>query len=183
MIIYLKTLFKQLSDDIKNYNEDIYNEIIGDTVKESEQIKKVCQFTLLKEYSELRSSILNKCNDFPLLSERINYYNDMLSTPAKIYSFVEKHASRVRWQIMRIYRNRNLIIHNGSKMPYLSLLVENLHSYVDDFLSYTIRSFSEGKDINSMCQELFVKECKWNTSFIKMKDDINSEQIDYILSL
>ena len=59
MIIYLKTLFKQLSDDIKNYNEDIYNEIIGDTVKESEQIKKVCQFTLLKEYSELRSSILN----------------------------------------------------------------------------------------------------------------------------
>ena len=68
-------------------------------------------------------------------------------------------------------------------MPYLSLLVENLHSYVDDFLSYTIRSFSEGKDINSMCQELFVKECKWNTSFIKMKDDINSEQIDYILSL
>ena len=90
----------------------------------------------------------------------IEYYSNVLGTPAKVHSFVEKHAERVRWQIMRIYRNRNLIIHNASKMPYLSLLIENLYSYVDEFISYMIHCMANGKDINGMCQELFVKECR-----------------------
>ena len=180
---YIYSLFKQLSDDIYTYDDNIYNSIIEDATEESEIINKVCRFTLLHENEDRRKDIISKCSDFPLLTERINYYNDTLSTPAKIYSFVEKHADRVRWQIMRIYRNRNMIVHNGSTMPYLPLLIENLHSYVDDFISYTIHSMAEGKDINSMCQELFVKECKWNASFMRLKDPVNSEQIDYILSM
>ena len=76
-----------------------------------------------------------------------------------------------------------MIIHNGNKMPYLSLLIENLHSYVDDFISYTIHSLAEGKDVNSMCQELFVKECKWNNSFMRKKNPVDEPQIDYILSM
>ena len=39
------------------------------------------------------------------------------------YSFAEKHSDRVRWQIMRIYRNRNLIIHNADSMPYLMIFL------------------------------------------------------------
>ena len=90
----------------------------------------------------------------------IEYYSNVLGTPAKVHSFVEKHAERVRWQIMRIYRNR---------MPYLSLLIENLYSYVDEFISYMIHCMANGKDINGMCQELFVKECRWNAAFPRKK--------------
>jgi hypothetical protein len=107
----------------------------------------------------------------------------MLKTPALVNSFVEKHAERVKWQIMRIYRNRNLIIHNGSSMPYLSLLIENLHSYVDVFLSYAIHSLAEKKNIETMCHELFMKECKWNASFPRNKEPLTKEQIQYMLSL
>ncbi len=84
---------------------------------------------------------------------------------------------------MRIYRNRNMIIHNGENMSYLSLLIENLHSYVDDFISYVIHGVAEGKDINAMCQELFVKECEWNSKFQKVKDPITLKQIKYMLSM
>ena len=127
--------------------------------------------------------VLASCDDFPLLRERIDYYYNTLGTPAKVHAFVEKHADRVRWQIMRIYRNRNLIIHNGRKMPYLPLLIENLHSYVDDFITYIIHSMAKGKDINAMCQELFVKECKWNSTLLRNKEAITEEQIKYILAI
>lgn len=180
---YIYSLFKQLSYDLHHYNDDIYQEIIGNAETEAEIVKKVCCFTLLESNTEKRERVLNSCIDFPLLAERINYYHDVLSSPAKIYLFVEKHADRVRWQIMRIYRNRNMIIHNGNRMPYLSLLIENLHAYVDDFISYTIHSLAEGKDVNSMCQELFVKECKWNNSFMRSKDSLDESQIDYVLSM
>jgi hypothetical protein len=68
-------------------------------------------------------------------------------------------------------------------MPYLSLLIENLHSYVDDFLAYTIHNLSEEKSIDGMCQELFVKECKWSSTFKTATDIITKEQIEYMLSL
>ena len=180
---YIYSLFKQLANDIKDYSEPLYNSIIGTEQTESEIVRLVCEFSLLESNKEWRESALASCNDFPLLKERINYYCNTLGTPAKVHSFVEKHADRVRWQIMRIYRNRNLIIHNGSKMDYLPLLIENLHSYVDDFLSYTIHSMAEGKDISGMCQELFVKECKWNTTLPRNNNLITQEQIKYILAI
>ena len=68
-------------------------------------------------------------------------------------------------------------------MPYLHLLIENLHSYVDDFLSYAIRSLSEGRDIESMCQELFVKECRWNAKFQKNKRPLDSNLIAQMLCI
>lgn len=180
---YIYSLFKQLANDIKNYNEDLYEEIVGSETNELHVVKLVCEFTLLDSYKDKREIALNSCNDFPLLKERIGYYYNVLGTPAKVHSFVEKHAERVRWQIMRIYRNRNLIIHNGSKMPYLALLIENLHSYVDDFISYVVHSMAKGRDINGMCHELFVKECRWNSSLPRNKQAIIEEQIKYILAL
>lgn len=39
------------------------------------------------------------------------------------------HNKRVSWQLQRIYRARNLIVHKGEKLTYIDRLVENLHSY------------------------------------------------------
>lgn len=107
----------------------------------------------------------------------------MLSKPADVYAFVEKHAERVKWQIMRIYRNRNLIIHNGDNMPYLELLIENLHSYVDDFMSYLIHCLSEGATVSRMCQELFSKECEWLAEFSNSRAGMTSEVICKMLAV
>lgn len=180
---YVNSLFSQLLDDIKNYDLDWYNNNILSTNRDDSVIL-LAEFILLDINKVKREEFLCNCNDFPLLKERINYYNSTLSDPRKVYDYVEKHANRVRWQIMRIYRNRNLIVHNASKMPYLSLLIENLHSYVDDFLYYTISSISNGKSILSMCQELYIKECKWHSNFAKNKKNIlTKEDIEMMLSI
>lgn len=75
-----------------------------------------------------------------------------------------------------------MIIHNGETMPYLNLLIENLHSYVDDFIEYVFMSVSKGNTIDSMCQELFIKECQWNAHFSKSKNELDSETIKEIIS-
>lgn len=178
---YIYSLFEQLATDIKNYDEQFFNNLVGTNREKAVQI--VCEFVLLDTYEQERAEFLNRCTNFPLLKERIEYYKSVLSSTTSIFKFVDKHAERVRWQVMRIYRNRNLIIHNGKSMPYMRLLIENLHSYVDDFLSYSIRSLSEGHDIESMCQELFVKECRWNTYFQKNNRQLDGDLITQMLDM
>lgn len=180
---YLFSLFDQLAGDIRNYDEGMFARIVEDATDKKDVVQKVCEFVLLPEMEFYRDIELAKMVDFPLLRERIRYYNDKLSTPKLVHQYVEKHADRVRWQVMRIYRNRNLIVHNGDSMPYLSLLIENLHSYVDDFLAYTIHSLANGNNIESMCQEVYIAECKWNERFAKSKDPITRNQIKEMLSI
>ena len=179
---YIYSLFFQLAFDIKNYSETKYNEIIKDATEEFEIIHNICNYVVLEKFKEDRDVFLLSINDFPLLVERIKYYNIVLSTIDNISHFIEKHSIRVRWQIMRIYRNRNLIIHNGKTMPYSKLLIENLHSYVDDFLDYTIKNLSNGNNIDGMCQELFSKECEWNEILKNNKAKVDPDIIKRILT-
>ena len=179
---YLYSLFDQLAEDIRSYDSAWYSEFV-ESCKDKGEIQCIAEFVLLDEYKVIREAFCSKCYDFPLLKERIMYYNKTLSSKQNVHNYVEKHATRVKWQIMRIYRNRNLIIHNADKMPYLKLLIENLHSYVDEFINYIIYALSQSKDISSMCQELFVKECKWNRAFQKGRDVLTSYDVELMLSI
>ena len=158
---YLYSLLEQIAQDIKNYNLIEYNRIIGEVTNEFERIYCVGKYIAFDTFATQRDAFLNNCSDFPLLKIRINKYNAMLKTRGSLADSIENHSIRVRWQLMRAYRNRNLIIHNGDKMPYISLLIENLHSYVDVFMTYVINCFADGHNLNSMGQEMFAKECDW----------------------
>lgn len=179
---YLYSLFSHLAEDIRSNDDEWYENYIG-SENDTSKVSKIAEFVLLEENKEDRKEFCERCGDFPLLRQRIEYYNDVLRSKKCVYAYVEKHAIRVKWQIMRIYRNRNLIIHNADKMPYLTLLIENLHSYVDDFLKYVIHEASNGKDISSMCQELFVKECKWNVAFRNRKEPLTKDDVQLMLSM
>ena len=96
--------------------------------------------------------------------------------------YTENTDKEMLLQIMRIYRNRNLIIHNGRSMPYLPLLIENLHSYVDTFLDYMIDGFSNGNGKEQIYQELFLKECNWLAKIKVKKKQIDEETVEYLLS-
>lgn len=45
---------------------------------------------------------------------------------------------------MRIYRNRCMIVHNGTHCDYIDSIVENLHYYVDELFDYIFLRMSEG---------------------------------------
>ena len=83
---------------------------------------------------------------------------------------------------MRIYRNRNLIIHNAKTTPYLNLLIENLHSYVDTFMDYIIDGFYSGNGKEQIYQELFLKECNWLAKIKVKNKPIDEEIVEYLIS-
>lgn len=178
---YVYSLILQLCEDIKNFDEEYYVRVTQGCVSEMDKVVKIFKIISLPNQEENRNELCDKCKEFPLLKERIEYYAETFLTLKSTYEFVEKHAERVKWQIMRIYRNRNLIIHNGDSMPYLTLLIENLHSYVDDFLEYTVQNMADGHTINSMCQSLFAKECEWLADFANKKENFDEEKVQRIL--
>jgi len=180
---YFYSLFAQLANDIRIYSSETYDSIVEGETDEFKAVKKLVEYVLLDERKAERDVFLAACSDFPLLKERVEYYHSQLCTPVKINEFAEKHAERVRWQVMRIYRNRNMIIHNGESSTYLKLLVENLHSYVDDFIDYVVQAVLRGFDHRTMSQELFVKECEWREAFDNKKAVLDSELIEKMLQI
>ncbi|HWQ97969.1 MAG TPA: hypothetical protein VN538_07760, partial [Clostridia bacterium] len=180
---YLYVLIKQLSDDIKNYNPDTHVIITDGSTAENEIVRKTYEFLVLEEHKTVREDFVISCSDLPLLRERLIYFNEHLNDTQGICNFVDKHCNRVRWQIMRIYRNRNMIIHNGEATPYLKLLVENLHSYVDEFLEYVIIKFTLGDSLNSMMLELFTRETEWVDIFTKRNKPVDKNIIDFLMNV
>jgi hypothetical protein len=82
----------------------------------------------------LRSRLYTELKDFQLLRFRAFQLHEILSTPEKIKSALVRHEQKVRWQIRRIYRTRNLIVHSGRRPTYIASLVENGHDYLDQIM-------------------------------------------------
>ncbi|MCZ7400672.1 MAG: hypothetical protein O8C61_00445 [Candidatus Methanoperedens sp.] len=87
-----------------------------------------------KENEHLRDEIYGLIGRNPLLMYRIYSLMTKLSSAKSILDTIVEHQKRVVWHIQRVYRMRNLIIHSGSTLPHLNILVENLHSYTDNIL-------------------------------------------------
>ncbi len=178
---YIFSLFNQLAEDINQYNNDLYLEIVKKSRDRFEECFEIFKFVVLDENQKEREQFLADLNDYPLLKSRINYYNIEFNTYGKLADYIDRHSKRVEWQLNRIYRNRNLIIHNGNKMPYINLLNENLHSYVDDMINYIIDNSSDGGNLTSMKHILFAKECEMNELLGKKKEKLDEKAIKQLL--
>lgn len=64
---------------------------------------------------------------------------DKLANDAKLLKAqIEAHDERVRWQLHRIYRARNLIVHSGTSPVVLPQLTENGISYYKSLMSVLV---------------------------------------------
>jgi hypothetical protein len=53
----------------------------------------------------------------------------MFSNPNKLSEELKLSAKRTEWHLYRIYRARNLIVHEGTEVPHAYQLLGNLHYY------------------------------------------------------
>lgn len=131
---YNKKLISNLYKNLIVYDgvQDVINKV---EESDSEFNKLAAIISLKKENEHLRDEIYVLIGRNPLLMHRIYSLMSKLSSANLILDTIEEHKKRVEWHIQRIYRMRNLIIHSGgSNLPYLSILVENLHAYTDTIL-------------------------------------------------
>ena len=139
---------EQLLRDIRNCaGTDVFS-IISQIESDNEELDMVERFAMLLSLNEnvnYLSEIKNSLNDYPLLIYRLELFSQKVFIDSQtIYEYLQRHKKRIRWHIMRIYRNRNMIVHSGSYMPYLSIIIENLHFYVDVLFDTLIEYYHLG---------------------------------------
>lgn len=191
---YMFSCLEQLLHDIdvctnSALMDGILQKIENET--EADPTEKFALLLALDEYAALRKRVIDALIDYPLLVYRIYNFADVVFENSKsIYDYLKRHEKRIRWHIMRIYRNRNMIVHNGSYMPYVGMIAENLHFYVDELLDVLVEYYHIGINNNSSifrnvgCEEVsYYRELGVNVTKPKAKQNIISLTKDNALAM
>ena len=144
---YIKSLIEQLIFDLEHCCVE-FNNRLENITKGNSKVEKMVAMLVLPEYEQNKIDLVNALINYPLLQYRIQHYSERFSNRVELKKVLLNHRKRLEWQIMRIYRNRNMIVHDGSHFPYIDLIVQNLHFYIDTLMD-TI-NFYVGKGYTSL---------------------------------
>ena len=141
--------------------------------------EKIAAILVMDKYQAEKESLINALNFYPLLQYRIEQYSEVLSNRLSLKEYLVAHRKRVFWHIMRIYRNRNMIVHDGSHFPYIDVIVQNLHHYVDSLIDtiniYAGKGYTSIKTIYTALQQ---KEYRYLRSLEKKEQNGSPKKID-----
>jgi hypothetical protein len=82
----------------------------------------------------------------PLLCNKLFEVHKIVKDPAELFKEMKKSRKRIEWQLRRIYRARNLLVHAGSPVTSLPYLGANLEYYFSITLSRILHDFHRYKD-------------------------------------
>lgn len=159
---YFLSLIKQLSFDIKSTNE-IASDKINRIEYDGSFNEKMLATILLPEFGVLYSEIYNTIvEEAPLLAYRIHHYRLIWSSAKDIKNAYISHNERLSQHIMRIYRTRNMLVHDGSAMPYADYVLQNLHYYLDSFIRFLNTGYKNGyRSIQTLVDSALLEEYQY----------------------
>lgn len=180
---YIEKLLYRLASDVMNWDASIakaaLREVPGRRLPE-----KIARILSLKKYENNLDVIESNARDFHLLRDRVNHFKNVLSSPATVALALDAHRQRLEWQIRRIYRTRNLIVHSGKTPAYTHMLIEHTHDYLDSVLDTLVRLASKPKVIDSVSQGFFFVNLNYGAYYnglTKKGESFTDENIDDLL--
>ncbi|WP_422056940.1 hypothetical protein [Sphingomonas sp.] len=106
-----------------------------------------------------QTALLAMLSGNPLALHRLWKLENNFGRPSAYSSALLSHEERVRWQLHRIYRTRNQLVHSGSVPVYLEPLVLNMLEYFRSTIGPVIGRASKEEnlaDIDQMVSEIGV---------------------------
>ena len=83
-----------------------------------------------KEEGDLINNFYEFVKDNPLLLFRIHYLRQrVFKSPKTLSKAIDTHRLNIDWQLRRIYRARNHVMHRGVCVPQTRQLIQHLHTY------------------------------------------------------
>lgn len=166
---YVQKIATRLSKDLLLWNsavsKNVFKEIDCSGIPE-----KTVHLLALEKYEGLRNHLKSRFNDFHLLSERFAYLEILLSSPSSVVFALDAHKQRVDWQIRRIYRARNMIVHDGRTPSYIEILIENTHDYLDTVFSALMSLGSKDYILNSIDQGFKMMELSYSSYYKRLNE-------------
>lgn len=179
-------LVAQIQDFNKNLNDNLrkedYEYILSEIKVAGCEKRKIFQLIFLEQYKDLRTEVLTKLANYPVLRSRLCLLSSM-NTTKKLNTMICAYVQRVKWHIYRMYRTRNAIVHSGEVPRNLKYLGEHLHSYLDSTANEFIVKLAG--DIPFSSREDVITDVKFaiaNLDSILEKDaPINEKIIDVLI--
>ncbi|MET3512992.1 hypothetical protein ABIC63_000757 [Pseudacidovorax sp. 1753] len=141
MQAYIQRLLQRFTHDLiiwrKWYVKRLLNRVPG--VEGSNTVYRVLALLAIRDNEPLRAELYTELKDFHLLRYRAFQLSEILASPAKVQATLSAHLKKVEWQIRRIYRTRNMLVHSGKRPSYIRALVENAHDYFDQIIFDVMR--------------------------------------------
>lgn len=180
VLSYTNKVFSDLSESLLREGGVIREKI--DAIKNDlDPITYISSLIVCKEMEDSRKDIYAYLVTNPLLKNRIYQVHECFKSKKSILSTITYHKNKTSRHIKRIYSSRNQIVHNATALPYISTLVENLHSYLDTLTSEISKvaiTSNSSLGISSILHNLEIKEVEY-LKRLDGKDDVECETKNY----
>lgn len=154
MLNYINRLIERTASDLINWDRPKALKMLKKAALSKDRNIRLNLLKLLAvdEHLEIRTELYKGLGDFHLLRYRLFRLSEMLSDPEKIKSLLQTHDKKISWQIRRIYRTRNLIVHSGQSPTFIHTLIENGHDYLDQVFGQIMLTSCGEHHLNSLDQ-------------------------------
>ena len=184
IVNYINRIIERFVADLFLWDKNITRKIINKVPNShGHSIYEKALFLLaIDSNKELRAELYVALKDFHLLRFRAFTLSENLSDTDRIKKLIETHKKKVSWQIRRIYRTRNLIVHSGRTPSYTEVLIENGHDYLDQMMEgimmlscdeYKAHTLAEAFELAKIKQLRFERK-------LSLLKDINEKAISFL---
>lgn len=135
---YAETIFKNTYNDIAKSHRGNFYKFLNNRMKEGSRHERFMQIFFAEQ--KVKDDFMALINGNELLMYRLHLINKLANDPALFRSKIIEHERRVSWQLNRIYRARNSIVHSAQEPPTLPHLTENAFSYFKSLMSTLVQA-------------------------------------------
>lgn len=181
---YIKRLIERVSADLVRWDRTKYSRLLRKipNSKGKPLYIRTLELIALDENQVYREELFGLLDHFHLLRNRVFELNKLLKDKEKVLGRLELHQKKVSWQLRRIYRTRNLIVHSGRSPKYIETLIENGHDYLDQTMAAIIE-YSCGYLSASTLEQVFDMAKLDYDTYTKNLKSIDSFNADNIVLL
>lgn len=163
-ITYLESLTNNLVKDLLRWNRSATRTAFK-AVEGRKFTDKLVRLIVLQQFSGECAALERTFGDFHLLRDRFQRFKEIFATPSNVVATLDAHRVRLEWQIRRIYRARNIIVHSGKTPAYTQSLIEHTHDFLDIVLSLLVKMSSHPQTVRSVSQGFKYVELKYNAYY------------------
>lgn len=185
---YARTTILRFFDDLSAIYGKKFFDIIVDEPNGHDHHSKFISLMCAQGSEELRIRLVDLCIESPLALHRAYAIHESVRVPRALDRLIQTHEDRVRWQIHRIYRVRNDLVHSGHEPGFLPSVLGNLDEYYRLVVGLVLRRAARHKervDIDQMVSDISL-EYKMYRAFVRkrVKDQhIGRDEVERFLPM
>lgn len=126
----------------------------------------------IPEHAAAYEDLVKSCESNRLVVNLLISLRERFSSPSRFYEFMDVHEKKAAWQISRMYRARNQIVHAGIVPNFAESVAVNAFEYLASMIWLIARSMDAGRGIT--CIEHVIERVSMN--YYSAKEDVKRLQ-------